>query len=57
MEHFTGVSDPYEPPVSPELVIDTSKIDIQNAIKHIVSGMEQSGYIETSAQEKLRHSR
>jgi adenylyl-sulfate kinase len=24
ISHFTGVSDPYEPPLSPELVIDTS---------------------------------
>ena len=24
IEHFTGISDPYEPPLNPELVIDTS---------------------------------
>jgi adenylylsulfate kinase len=29
--HFTGIDDPYEPPVSPELVLDTSGVSVEHA--------------------------
>jgi adenylylsulfate kinase len=31
IRNFTGVDDPYEPPLAPELVIDTSQVDLQTA--------------------------
>jgi len=31
IKNFTGISDPYEPPVSPELVIDTRGITVEAA--------------------------
>jgi adenylylsulfate kinase-like enzyme len=33
---FTGVSDPYEPPLSPALVIDTSRITVDEAGRRVI---------------------
>lgn len=37
---FTGVSDPYEPPERPELVIDTSVTPLPEAVARIRAAME-----------------
>ncbi len=37
---FTGVSDPYEPPESPELVVDTSVTPLPEAVARIRAAME-----------------
>jgi len=37
ISHFTGVSDVYEPPVKPDLVIDTSNSDISIAVEQAIS--------------------
>jgi adenylyl-sulfate kinase len=37
---FTGVSDPYEPPVSPELVIDTSVTPLEESVALIRTAMD-----------------
>jgi adenylyl-sulfate kinase len=42
---FTGVSDPYEPPVDPEVVLDTSAIDVATGVARIVSALEQRGHL------------
>ena len=34
---FTGVSSPYEPPVSPDLIIDTEQIDVDAAVSRLVA--------------------
>jgi adenylylsulfate kinase len=36
---FTGISDPYEPPVAPELVVDTSEISIDEAGRRILEAV------------------
>ncbi|WP_411829012.1 adenylyl-sulfate kinase [Paraburkholderia kururiensis] len=36
IQQFTGVSSPYEPPVEPELVIDTSACRVEGAVATIV---------------------
>lgn len=33
IEHFTGISDPYEPPQNPDLIIDTTYISVEEAVK------------------------
>ncbi len=35
LKNFTGVSDPYEPPLSPELVIDTSTDSVEDCTTRI----------------------
>jgi sulfate adenylyltransferase len=42
---FTGVSDPYETPESPELAIDTAKYSVDEAVQMIVLKLEHEGYL------------
>jgi bifunctional enzyme CysN/CysC len=34
--NFTGVSDPYEAPLSPEVAIDTSRVPLEEAVKRVL---------------------
>lgn len=34
---FTGISAPYEEPASPELVVDTSKVDVESCVDELVA--------------------
>lgn len=43
---FTGVSDPYEPPESPELTLDTSSIDVATAVGRVKARLAELGWIE-----------
>ena len=46
---FTGIDDPYEPPVEPELVIDTEATTPQAAAGQIVAYLEAHGYLTAGA--------
>ena len=37
---FTGITDPYEPPLNPELVMDTGIIGIEEAVARILEHLE-----------------
>jgi 3'(2'),5'-bisphosphate nucleotidase len=41
IKNFTGLDDPYEPPVSPELVIDTRQTPVDQAVKMVVDLLEK----------------
>ena len=41
----TGVSDPYEPPENPEIVIDTTKMTPAEAVQEIFLYLEEQGYV------------
>jgi adenylylsulfate kinase len=43
---FTGVSDPYEPPLAPEITIHTSEQSVAESVAHILAWLETRGYIE-----------
>ena len=45
VKEFTGVSDPYEIPASPELSIDTSDIGVDEAVQRILLKLEREGYL------------
>jgi len=45
VKEFTGVSDPYEVPESPELLIDTSDIGVDEAVQRILLKLEREGYL------------
>jgi adenylyl-sulfate kinase len=45
IKNFTGVSDPYEPPEKPEVVVDTAKEDIDASVQRIIGTLEQLAYI------------
>ena len=42
---FTGVSDPYEPPLNPEIHLDTAKESIEESLGKIMSYLEERGYV------------
>ena len=44
--NFTGVSDPYEPPLNPELVIDTSTETPQESATRVWNKLKELGLID-----------
>jgi adenylyl-sulfate kinase len=44
--NFTGVSDPYEPPVSPEIAVHTGREGVEESLNTIVTWLEDEGLIE-----------
>ena len=42
---FTGVSDPYEPPASPELHIKTHEEEPNESARRVVARLEELGYL------------
>ena len=49
MQHFTGISDPYEEPTDAEVVIDTTDLSPEEAAQEILLYLERQGYIGVSA--------
>jgi len=43
---FTGVDDPYEEPLHPDLIIDTDKETIEESAVKILSLLKQHGYLK-----------
>jgi len=43
---FTGVNDPYEEPLSPELALDTSTLSVEEALSRILNKLRELGYLE-----------
>lgn len=53
LRHFTGVDDPYEPPVRPELILETSKETADTCVERVVSGLRALGYLPPERKEGL----
>lgn len=49
IKNFTGVSDPYEEPLSPEVIIHTHQESPEEGAGKIISKMEELGYIPSVA--------
>ena len=49
--HFTGVSDPYEEPLRPELVVDTEREDVGDSATRVIERLVELEYLgsETNA--------
>lgn len=43
--HFTGVSDPYEPPLSPDVTVYTDRDTAEQSLAQIVAALEQRGLV------------
>jgi adenylylsulfate kinase-like enzyme len=43
--HFTGVSDPYEAPVHPEVVVETDRQTPAESVATILAVLEARGYV------------
>jgi sulfate adenylyltransferase len=46
VKHFTGVSDPYEAPISPEISVDTTGMDPSDIIEILIKKIKLLGYIQ-----------
>ena len=42
---FTGVSDPYEEPLAPELVIDTERDDVATSVVRVIDRLVELGHL------------
>jgi adenylylsulfate kinase len=45
IEQFTGVSDPYEPPVAPDLVLKTDEETPEESARKVIEKLEFFGYL------------
>ena len=46
---FTGVSDPYEEPLAPELVIDTEREDVAASAARVIDRLVELGHLRSTA--------
>ena len=45
IKEFTGVSDPYEEPLSPEIVVETNRETIEESVNKILTRLGELGYL------------
>jgi adenylylsulfate kinase len=45
IEQFTGVSDPYEPPVAPDLILKTDEETPEESARKVIEKLEYFGYL------------
>ena len=45
IDSFTGISDPYEVPENPDLVIDTTDITAEEAAQQVILHLEKEGFV------------
>jgi adenylylsulfate kinase len=45
--HFTGISDPYEPPEEPDVVVDTKEETVEESVSAILRALEERGLVRT----------
>jgi len=51
--NFTGVSDPYEEPLNPEVIVDTSLETPEESIAKIMAKLEELGYVPPAPQQAV----
>lgn len=52
IDNFTGVSDPYEEPLNPEVIVDTDEETSEQSIAKIIAKLEELGYIPEAPEEE-----
>ena len=51
--NFTGVSDPYEEPLNPEVVCDTSRESLDQSLSKVIAALERLGHLDREVGERL----
>ncbi len=46
IKNFTGIDDPYEPPINPEVECRTDRESIEESVAKVLQKLEELGYIE-----------
>jgi len=53
LPNFTGVSDPYEPPLRPEVVVDTEQETVQQSVEKVLDALVRMGHLPGPPPERL----
>ncbi len=48
IKEFTGVSDPYEEPIGPEITVETDRETVDESARKIIAGLERLGLLNES---------
>jgi adenylylsulfate kinase len=48
IKEFTGISDPYEPPENPEIVLETEKLSPEESAQQILDYLEERGLVDAA---------
>jgi len=54
IKEFTGISDPYEPPLKPEVICYTDKESVTESVNKIIRSLEMLGYIPEKSEQLLQ---
>lgn len=46
IKEFTGVSDPYEPPLHPEVTVHSNQETVETSVTRIIAYLEEAGLLE-----------
>jgi adenylylsulfate kinase-like enzyme len=49
IKEFTGISAPYEAPLSPEITIRTDKNSVEECVAQIVEWLEKNGLLQANS--------
>jgi adenylyl-sulfate kinase len=52
IKNFTGVSDPYEPPENPDVMIDSSSQSVEESLAKILQKLEELGYVPPAEEQQ-----
>ncbi|MGQ4891987.1 MAG: adenylyl-sulfate kinase [Candidatus Njordarchaeia archaeon] len=47
IKNMTGIDDPYEEPINPEIVVDTERLSVEESIDLILGKLREMGYLES----------
>ena len=53
LQHFTGVSDPYEAPENPDVVVDSEKESVEESVGRILSEIKRRGHLASEVKAVL----
>ena len=46
IKEFTGISSPYEPPLNPEIVVDTGSLGLNDSVEKVINYLREQNLIE-----------
>jgi adenylyl-sulfate kinase len=53
IKNFTGVSDPYEAPLSPDVLVDSSKDSVDDGVERILAKLRELGYVDYKTEARV----
>lgn len=51
IKNFTGISDPFEEPENPELIVETDKESVDESLRRLLQKMEELGYLPAAGKD------